>query len=108
VVGVVAGWTLLVQAVIAPPIRHRVTWFALSERELEIQHGWFVVSRSVVPMNRVQYLQVERGPLARRFRLANLHVHTAGGMVPLRGMDDPEAERVRTRISALAHLEDDL
>jgi membrane protein YdbS with pleckstrin-like domain len=104
---VAAGVWLLVQLLVAPPVRYRLTWWALTADELEVQHGWIVLTRTVVPMHRVQYLQVERGLIDRRMDLADLHVHTAGGPVAVRGLDRQDADAVRARISELAHLDDD-
>ena len=59
-------------------------------------------------MNRVQHLKMEHGPIADRFRLASLHVHTAAGSIPIHGLDAGVADEVRTRISRLAGLADDV
>nr|WP_240189042.1 PH domain-containing protein [Nakamurella flavida] len=83
-------------------------WYAISETEIDVQHGFLVTSRTVVPMSRVQYLRSEHGVLADRFALANLHVHTAAGSVPLPGLDRAVADEVRARISRWAHLDDDV
>ncbi len=107
VVGLV-GLRLLVELLVAPPIRYRVFWYAISPDEIDLEHGVLVRTRTVVPMNRVQYLKTEHGPIADRFRVATLHVHTAGGAVRMAGLDRGEAEQLRARIAALAHLADDV
>ena len=53
VVGVAVG-VIVVAAVILPPIRYRVFWYAISPTEIDIQHGIIFIKRSVVPMHRVQ------------------------------------------------------
>ena len=91
-----------------PPLRYRRLWYAISETEIDIEEGLVVLTRTVVPMNRVQHLRMEHGLLADRFSLANLHVHTGAGVVSLRGLGRDEADRIRERVSELAHLSDDL
>ncbi len=108
IVGVLAGWLIVVEAVIAPPVRRALFWYSLSDTEIDIQHGWLVRTRTVVPMSRVQHLKTEQGVLADRFRVANLHIHTAAGPVRLAGLDVDEAADVRARIGALAQLADDV
>lgn len=98
----------MVGAVIRPPIRRRLFWYSLSDREIDLQHGWLVQTRTLVPMNRVQHLKSEQGLLARRFRLSDLHIHTAAGSVLVQALDEDEAADVRARISLLAHLADDI
>jgi membrane protein YdbS with pleckstrin-like domain len=108
VVGVLAGWLVLVRAVLGPPIRRRLFWYALSDVELDVQHGWLTRRRTVIPMSRVQHLKSEQGVLARRFRLADLHLHTAAGTVVVNGLDQDEATAMRARIGLLAEVADDL
>ncbi len=108
VVGVAVLWFLVVGVAIRPVVRRRLFWYSLSTTEIDLQHGWLSQIRTVVPMNRVQHLKSEQGVLARRFGLADLHIHTAAGTVLLHGLDEGEAAGVRTRIGLLAHLADDL
>jgi membrane protein YdbS with pleckstrin-like domain len=108
VVGLLAVWLLVIGVGFGPPIRRRLFWYALSEIELDVQHGWLTQTRTVVPMSRVQHLKSEQGLLARRFRVADLHLHTAAGTVVVKGLDQDEAVAVRARIGLLAQVADDL
>lgn len=101
-------WYLLVGVLIRPIVRWKLFWYAVSDDEIDLQHGWLVQTRTVVPMNRVQHLKSERGLLAGRFRLAVLHIHTAAGPVVVAGLDQDDATAMRVRIGRLAHLSDDL
>jgi membrane protein YdbS with pleckstrin-like domain len=107
VVGLAAAWFFGVGVLVAPPIRRRLFWYSLSDSEIDVQHGWLVETRTVIPMSRVQHLKTEQGVLARRFRLADLHIHTAAGAIVLHGMDQAEADTIRGLISTLAGLSDD-
>ncbi|GGL85085.1 PH domain-containing protein [Nakamurella endophytica] len=101
-------WLVVLRGLVAPPIRRRRFWYCISADEIDLQHGVLMTTRTLVPMNRVQHLKTTQGALADRFRVASLHVHTAGGVVALHGMDRDEAARVRRRIGALAGLADDV
>jgi membrane protein YdbS with pleckstrin-like domain len=93
---------------VLPPIRHRVFWYATAPTEIDIQHGIVFITRSVVPMHRVQSLRIERGPVADHYQIANLKIRTAGGSVSLRGLDRDEADELCRRISHLTDLADDV
>lgn len=58
--------------------RWRRTHWRLDERGLQVRRGVFWRSEILVPRTRVQHLDLERGPIERRFGLATLVVHTAG------------------------------
>lgn len=99
---------MLVRVVVVPPIRRRIVSYAVSTDEIDLRHGFLVVTRTVVPMNRVQHLKSEQGPLAARFRLASVHIHTAAGTVSMHGLDADVADDLRRRISVWAGLSDDV
>ena len=101
-------WFLVIGVLVRPVVRWRLFWYAITDDEIDLQHGWLVQSRTVVPMNRVQHLESEQGVLASRFRLAVLHIHTAAGAIVVAGLDQEDAALMRTRIGRLAHLADDL
>ncbi len=103
VVGVVAAYLVVV-----PPIRYRVFWCAISETEVDVQHGIIFIKRSVVPMHRVQSLRTERGPIADHYAVMNLKIQTAGGAVTLAGLDRDEADELCDRISGLVDFPDDV
>lgn len=108
VTGAAATWLLLVGVLIRPVVRWKLFWYAVSDDEIDLQHGWLVQTRTVVPMNRVQHLKSEQGLLAARFRLSVLHIHTAAGPVVVSGLDQDDAAAMRLRIGRLAQLSDDL
>jgi len=103
-----AAVTVLASILIDAPLRYRRFSYAIGETEIDIEEGLLVVTRTVVPMSRVQHLRMAHGVIADRFRLADLHIHTGAGAVTLPGLGRDEAEAIRVRVSELAHLSDDL
>ena len=68
---VLAGWSLA-------RARWRRTRWQLDARGLSVKRGLVWRKEVLVPRTRVQHLDLERGPIERRFGLATLVVHTAG------------------------------
>lgn len=66
-------WTLL-----SPPLAHRVWRFRIDDRLLVARYGIIVRQEKVIPTNRLQHVDLVRGPIERLFGLATLIVHTAG------------------------------
>jgi len=68
-----AWWVFVV------PSRRLARWrYALGDDRLRIERGYFFYSDTVVPLGRIQHIDVEQGPIMRRYGLATLTVHTAG------------------------------
>jgi hypothetical protein len=108
--GIVGVFVAVVAAcmIILPPIRYRVFWYAISSTEIDVQSGIVFITRSVVPMYRVQTLLSERGPVAGHYRMTNLKIRTAAGSVKLSGLDRGEADELCARIGRLTDLADDV
>lgn len=102
-------WVPLLWALLVPPLvlglalwratlAYRYTRWRLDEDGLRVRRGRFWRSEVLVPRARVQHLDIERGPIERRFGLATLVVHTAGTRlqaVRQPGFDEDSANRLR-------------
>lgn len=81
--------------------------YGLSDNHLRLVRGWLFHTDTIVPLVRVQHLDVTRSPVDKLFGTASLIVHTAGthnsivsvpGLAPQRAaeMRDVIRDRVRT------------
>lgn len=94
---------LILWVLVAPARRHRAWGYRLDGDELNVAHGVLTRRHSIVPLQRVQHIDLGQGPIERRFGLAQLVVHTAGthgATVTLPGLALAEAERLRDEIRA--------
>lgn len=100
------GTALLVAAGVAGWAWGRARWrrtrWQLDHRGLSVKRGLVWHSEVLVPRTRVQHLDLERGPIERRFGLATLVVHTAGArMNALRQHGFLDADAVALRDALL-------
>ncbi len=93
---------LLIYPVLVSPVRRYRAWgYALGSDELRLTHGLWTHIDTVVPLRRVQHLDVAQGPLERAFGVTRLVLHTAGTMnsqVVLPGLSRTTAEGIRDEI----------
>ena len=92
-------------------LRHRRIGWKLDGDGFATRRGGLWRSETLVPVSRVQHLDLERGPLERRLGLATLVVHTAGTRLaavklPLLALDDAEA--LRTHLARQVEADDAL
>jgi membrane protein YdbS with pleckstrin-like domain len=104
--GAVAAIAALLAGLAAVPfLVRRVRSWGYCEREddLLVSHGLLVARLSVVPYGRMQFIDVEAGPIERLFGLATLHLHTAAAATDARipGLDATEAARLRDGLARL-------
>jgi membrane protein YdbS with pleckstrin-like domain len=102
--GVLSGGILLLGLVFVfglPRLRYRFWRFNLSTDELYLERGVWNRVRTVVPLRRIQHLDVSQDVVERNFDLGKLIVHTAGARssdVVLPGLSYEEAERLRDEV----------
>jgi membrane protein YdbS with pleckstrin-like domain len=96
----VVGWVL---------IGRNARWWGYAERDedLYIRHGALFRGMVVVPYGRMQYVDVQAGPVEQLFRIASVHLHTAspGTSARIPGLPAVEAARLRDRLTALGESE---
>jgi membrane protein YdbS with pleckstrin-like domain len=91
-----------------PSLQWRFWRYEIGEQEVDLQRGWLVVTRTLIPMAQIQHVDTRRGPLERRFGLASVVLHTAAGASEIPALDDEVAGEVRDRIAGLANLNQQL
>jgi membrane protein YdbS with pleckstrin-like domain len=98
----------VVSTVGVPIVRYRRWHWELHEEELDLLHGAWRMTRTIVPLTRIQHVSVERTGWTDVFSLVRLHVHTAAGKTTIPGLERPQADDLRDRILAKLRTPDDL
>lgn len=99
--GLLGGGILVVGSlavIFLPSLRYRFWRYRLRSEELYLERGILNRVRTIVPLRRIQHLDVSQDVLEREFDLGKLIVHTAGSRsseVVLPGLDYEEAQSLR-------------
>ncbi len=86
---------------VVPRLRYRFWRYSLQGEELFLRRGIINRVSTVVPLRRIQHLDVSQDIIEREFELGKLIVHTAGTRssdVVLPGLAFEEAERLRDEL----------
>ncbi len=93
---------LLAYIVWSVPPRRFARWgYDAGEDRLRIKRGYLFYSDTVVPFGRIQHMDVDQGPIERRYDLATFSAHTAGthgSTITLPGLQHADALALRERI----------
>lgn len=111
-------WIMIIVAVVVivsaflsiylfPKIRWQRWRYEVSEAEIELQHGLFIVNRTLIPMVRVQHVDTAEGPILRKYGLASITISTAATNHSIPALVTEEADELRNRISTFARVAKD-
>ena len=90
-----------------PDITWRTWRYEVSEHAIDLLHGVFIKTRTLIPMVRVQHVDTEQGPLLRHFGLSTVSISTAAGTHEIPALADEVAAVLRDHISELARVVDE-
>lgn len=104
-----AGWilaaALFIWLSIRRPRRAYAAWrYRIDDRVLETRSGIIFQRTRLLPLRRVQHVDLERGPIERRFGLASLVLFTAGthsAKTTIEGLDSDDAVALRDHLIAI-------
>lgn len=84
-----------------PPRSYRRWGYRIDAKVLETRSGMAFQRTRLLPLSRLQHVDIERGPLERMFGLAALVLHTAGthsANIRIPGLEASEAMRLRDHL----------
>lgn len=84
-----------------PPRAYRAWGYRIDSKVIEARHGVVFHSTHLLPLNRLQHVDIHRGPLDRANGLSSLLLHTAGSQAAtliIPGLDQGEAQRLRDHL----------
>jgi uncharacterized protein len=90
-------------AVILPPLRYRRWRYEIRSDDLYFSKGALWLVRTLVPFDRIQYVETRQGPVDRAFDLHQLVVYTGAGRAgTIPGLESHEAQALRDQLSKVA------
>ena len=87
-----------------PEIRWQRWYYEVDEHEVDLQSGIIIITRTLVPIKRVQHVDTRQGPILRSYGLADVTISTAATTHRIPALDEETADEVRDKISKFARL----
>lgn len=85
---------------ILPGIEYRQWKYLITDEKVEIVHGIFFVTTSIVPIVRIQHITVGQGPIYRKLGLFNVTIALASGTFEIVGLRDKRAKEISETLRA--------
>ena len=89
----------LIYWLVGPEVFYRRYRYRIDDDKAEIRRGIIVITHSLVPIERIHQVQVDKGPINRLFGLANVIITTAGGVTTLELLDEDTAESIASKLN---------
>jgi uncharacterized protein len=102
-----AGVLVVVGGVVLPLLRWRSWRYEVRDEELDLLRGALVVTRTLIPMTRVQHVDTTRTVIGDLFDVRSVSVHTAAGSNDIPALRPDQAAAIRDRIAQLARRPDE-
>jgi hypothetical protein len=97
-----------VHILIIPNIRYKRFRYEILDEEIYIQRGLLIVTRTLVPMTRIQHVDTKQGPILKKYNLMTVTISTAATTHEIPALPSEEADRLRNDIAVRARvIEDD-
>jgi membrane protein YdbS with pleckstrin-like domain len=110
--GVVLPWAALtlalVRVVIVPALRLRRWRWRLDDEELDLRHGAVTEVRTIIPISRIQHVDIRRDLVDQLCGVCKLVVHTAAGATEIPVLETVVAAHARDQLAGLIRRPDDL
>ncbi len=104
VLGVIFLTYTILEGTVIPWVRWKRWRYHVDRNEIDLRRGLFLVTRTLIPIKRVQHVDTRQGPVYRQFGLASVTVTTAGDMHEIPALSEPVADELRSKISEYARI----
>lgn len=94
IISVILVILILINMIIGPYFRYNRYRYSINEESIDIIEGYIFQERTIVPIERLHKLQVEKGPIDRMFHVEKVTVTTAGGDVTINYLEEEKAEEI--------------
>lgn len=84
----------LIGVLVLPNIEYRQWKYLITDEKVEISHGIFFVTTSVIPILRIQHITIGQGPIYRKLGLFNVTIALASGSFQIAGLREERAREV--------------
>lgn len=84
----------LLNTFLYPQIEYRQWKYIIDDEKVEFSEGIYFIEHTIIPIDRVQHINIGQGPINRRLNLATVQINTAGGMFRIPNLEKEKAEQI--------------
>jgi len=90
----VVGITGILCVIIHPFFEYKQWKYGIFEDKIEILHGIYFNKHIIVPISKIQYLNISQGPIQKKLNLSSVQIFTAGNEVEIEAISYVESKKI--------------
>lgn len=90
----------IIGLILYPEIEYRQWRYMITEDKIEIRHGIFFLTTTVIPIVRVQHITISRGPVYRKLGLSKVRIFLASGSFEIEGLSENTANIISENLKS--------
>ncbi len=90
----------IIGLIVYPSIEYRQWRYSITEEKVEIRHGIFFLTTTVIPIIRIQHITMSRGPIYRKLGLSKVEISLASGSFEIDGLNENTANTISEMLRA--------
>ncbi|MCX7746127.1 MAG: PH domain-containing protein [Clostridia bacterium] len=96
------GLILSIYITLIHPFLEYIQWsYKITESKIDYTHGIYFRKRTIIPVSRIQHLDIKQGPLQKYFGLSNIAIYTAGQSHEIPALLSSKAQKMVESINDL-------
>ena len=101
---VVLTFAMLASILLSPTLGYHHRAYRADDRSVEYIEGIFFVNHHIIPVRRMQQVDIQKGPISKFFGTATVTVTTAGGTLQIEDINIQDAEELSERLKSMINL----
>lgn len=91
----VVGVLLSILSIFVHPFIEYKQWnYCIAEDRVEFTHGIYYKSKNIIPITKIQHLEIVQGPIQKLFHLSSIKIYTAGAIHEIKAILTTEADQI--------------
>ena len=91
---------------IHPALEYRQWLYKITDQYVDYTHGIFFKKRTIIPISRIQHMDIKQGPVQKHYKLSNIVIFTAGQAHEIEAVLSSEAQSMVDSLNMLILKED--
>lgn len=89
---------------IEPSLQQRYWRYSADSRYVQLKHGRWIVTATIIPVEKIEYVRLEQGPFLRKYGLCNLVLGTSTTPHTIPALLEKTAKELKSKIAQYANI----